>query len=163
MGAPNLPVLVFDGGCGFCTASARWVERHLPSASVEPWQLLDLRAVGLSPTDVADYAWWVSPGGERRRGHHAIAGALRAVGGGWALVGRLLEVPPISWLAAAVYHLVATNRHRLRRFGVTPACADGGCGPESSVEAGLVGEAEHPLPHDVALDLAGPAADRQGG
>ena len=127
MGAPNLPVLVFDGGCGICTRCARWVE-HRIAGSTQPWQRLDLRAVGLSPTDVVDYAWWVGPGGERRRGHRAIAGALRAVGGRWALVGRLLEVPPVSWLAAAVYHLVARNRHRLRRFGIKPACADGGCG-----------------------------------
>ena len=126
MGTPNLPVLVFDGGCGICTRCARWVE-HRVAGSTQPWQRLDLRSVGLSPTDVADYAWWVTPDGTRRRGHRAIAGALRAVGGGWAAIGRLLEVPPVSWLAAAVYQLVARNRHRLRRFGIKPACADGGC------------------------------------
>ena len=127
MAAPNLPMLVFDGGCGFCTASARWVERRLPSASVEPWQLLDLRAVGLSPTDVAEYAWWVTPDGVRRRGHRAAAAILRAIGGRWGVVGRLLELPPISWLGAVAYHVVARNRHRLHRFGVTPACANGRC------------------------------------
>jgi predicted DCC family thiol-disulfide oxidoreductase YuxK len=120
-------MLVFDGGCGFCTASARWVEHRLPSGSVEPWQLIDLRAVGLSPTDVADYAWWVDPDGSRRRGHRAIAASLRAIGGGWGVVGRVLAVPPVSWLAAGVYHVVAANRHRLHRFGTTPACANGRC------------------------------------
>ena len=159
MSTPNLPMLVFDGGCGICTRCARWVEHRLPG-STQPWQVLDLRAAGLSPTDVADYAWWLAPGGVRRRGHRAIAAALRAVGGGWGVVGRVLELPPVSWLAAFVYGVVARNRHHLRRFGVTPACADGGC---DSVEAGLVGQAEHSLADDVALDLAGPAADRQGG
>jgi predicted DCC family thiol-disulfide oxidoreductase YuxK len=165
MGAPNLPVLVFDGGCGICTRCARWVEHRVPGTT-QPWQVLDLRSINLSPTDVADYAWWVAPGDVRRRGHRAIAGALRAVGGGWGIVGRLLDVPPISWLAAIVYHLVARNRHHLRRFGVKPACADGGCDEPiggRSAQSGLVGQAEHPLADDVALDLAGPPADRQGG
>ncbi|PXX54790.1 hypothetical protein DFR70_12384 [Nocardia tenerifensis] len=29
-------------------------------------------------------------------------------------------IPPINWLTAALYHLVAVNRHRLP--GGTPAC-----------------------------------------
>ena len=110
---------------------ARWVEHRVPASSgvqVEPWQLLDLRALDLSPTDVASAAWWVAPGGDRRRGHRAIAAALRAIGGPWGLVGRLMTVPPVSWLAAGVYTVVARNRHHLRRFGSTPACADGGAG-----------------------------------
>ena len=166
MGAPNLPLLEFDGGCGICTRMARWVEAKLPEGSgvaVEPWQRLDLRAVGLTPTDVNDYAWWIAPGGVRRRGHRAIAAAFRAVGGPWGIVGRIIDVPPVSWLAAVVYHLVARNRHHLRRFGATPACANGGCDPAPSVQPGLVGQAEHPLADDVALDLAGTTADRQGG
>lgn len=123
MGAPNLPVLVFDGDCGFCTASARWVERRLPAssgASVEPWQALDLKALRLTPTDVATAAWWIEPGGAKRRGAQAIAASLRAVGGAWGVIGRVLRVPPVSWLAAAVYAVVARNRHRLP--GATDAC-----------------------------------------
>ena len=129
-------MLVFDGMCGFCTASARWVERRLPPGSgvaISPWQRLDLRSVGLSPTDVADYAWWVTADGARRRGHQAIAASLRAIGGAWGVAGRLFELPPISWLAAGVYHLVSHNRHRLRRFGVTPACLEGSEGSASRV------------------------------
>jgi predicted DCC family thiol-disulfide oxidoreductase YuxK len=128
--APNLPVLVFDGGCGFCTRSANWIERRLPAsagASVQPWQRLDLHALDLSAKDVARYAWWVEAGHIRRRGHHAIAAALRAVGGAWGVVGRVIDIPPVSWLAAGAYRLVASNRHRLRRFGTTPACANGRC------------------------------------
>lgn len=122
MDAPNLPVLVYDGDCGFCARSARWVQIRLPAtcgASVAAWQSLDLRAVGLTPTDVADAAWWVDAHG-RRRGHRAAAAALRAIGGGWAVAGRLLDLPPVSWVAAGVYALVARNRHRMP--GSTAAC-----------------------------------------
>jgi predicted DCC family thiol-disulfide oxidoreductase YuxK len=38
----------------------------------------------------------------------------------WKAVGVVLQVPPISWLAALVYVVVAKNRHRLP--GGTPAC-----------------------------------------
>src|SRR5207248_7918382 len=41
--------LVFDGDCGFCTATARFIERRIPtSARVVPWQRLDLDDVGLT-------------------------------------------------------------------------------------------------------------------
>lgn len=123
MTAPNLPVLVYDGDCGFCTSSAHWVERRLPVASgvaVEPWQVLDLQALGLTPAEVADAAWWVALGGVRHRGHRAIAAALRAIGGPWGVAGRVIDVPPVSWIAAAVYRVVARYRYRLP--GGTPAC-----------------------------------------
>ena len=126
MSRPEGPLLEFDGECGICTRLARWVEEHLPSGSdvhVVPWQALDLTSIGLTANDVARYAWWIEPGRAPRRGHRAISAALQAVGGRWATAGRALQVPPISWLAGLAYQLVAHNRHRLRRFGITPACA----------------------------------------
>lgn len=123
MRAPDLPLLVYDGDCGFCTASVAWLRRRLPAGSeltVAPWQDLDLRAVGLLPTEVLEAAWWVGPGGDRRRGARAAAAALRAAGGAWGVAGRVLDVPPVSWLAAAVYRLVARYRYRLP--GATDAC-----------------------------------------
>ncbi len=70
---------------------------------------------------------WVPRTGHVVGGARAVAGAravttaLRAAGSGWALLGRLLQVPPVSTLAAAVYRLVAANRMRLP--GGTAACA----------------------------------------
>jgi predicted DCC family thiol-disulfide oxidoreductase YuxK len=121
--APNLPVLVYDGDCGFCTSSATWVRRRLPlgtEVAVEPWQSLDLTALRLSAADVAEAAWWVDAAGARHRGHHAIAAALRAIGGRWAVLGRLLTLPLVSPLAALAYRLIARYRYRLP--GSTAAC-----------------------------------------
>lgn len=123
MAAPNLPLLEYDGDCGFCTRSARWVERRLPAGSgvsVAPWQQLDLDALGLTSTDVSKAAWWIDADGTKRRGHRAIAAALRAIGGRWRLVGTVLDVPPVSWLAAPVYALVARCRDRMP--GSTDGC-----------------------------------------
>lgn len=114
-------LLVFDGDCGFCTASARWIERRLPSStSVQPWQVLDLDELGLTQGDVTAAAWWVDRRGRQHRGHAAIGRALIAAGGTWGVIGRLVITPPISWLARPAYWLIARNRHRLP--GSTDAC-----------------------------------------
>ena len=127
---PHLPVLVYDGDCGICTRTAHWVAHRLPEGdgtAVEPWQRLDLDALDLAPTDVESAAWWIDGNGVKHSGHRAVAASLRAIGGRCGAVGRLLSVPPVSWLAQAVYSVVAANRRRFSRWGVTPECAAKGC------------------------------------
>jgi len=90
---------VFDGDCGFCTASARWIKRRLPdSVAVEPWQSLELEEIGLSRDGISAAAWWIEDSGRHHRAHMAIGHAVHAVGGWWGLVGRAMVTPPISWL-----------------------------------------------------------------
>src|SRR2546430_11445832 len=67
-------VLVFDGDCGFCTASARFLERYIrPPARVVAWQHADLAEIGLTRAQGAR----AGPGGGARRPRGARAGALR--------------------------------------------------------------------------------------
>jgi predicted DCC family thiol-disulfide oxidoreductase YuxK len=103
-------MLIYDGGCGFCTASADWI-----TVPAVPWQRLDreeLERLGLSVDDVGRTAWWIDARGRTFRGHLAIAHAL-AAGRGWrSIVGKVLLVAPFRWAGAAVYPLVA----RWRRF-----------------------------------------------
>ena len=116
------PLLVFDGDCGFCTRSARWIQRKLPDGvGVEPWQALDLDELGLTVDDVTGAAWWLSPGQPRpARGHEAIGRALVAANGFWGAMGELIVRRPGSWLARPVYAVIARNRHRMP--GGAPAC-----------------------------------------
>lgn len=122
--ATTTPVLVYDGDCGFCTRSALWIAgRWTAPARIVAWQTLGpdgLAAVGLTETDTRDAAWWIEPDGRRRRGHRAIAAAMAHASGWVRLTGRLLAVPPCSWLGALVYPLIARYRHRLP--GGTPSC-----------------------------------------
>ena len=110
-------LLVYDGECGFCIRSARWIEARLPAdARVEPWQSVDLQQLGLSRPDVEAAVWWIDdcgPGPRRSRGAEAIGRSLVAAGGAWRLVGLLIVHPPLCWLARPAYALVAANRHRL--------------------------------------------------
>jgi len=115
------PALIFDGDCGICTTSAEWVAaRRRRPAAIVPWQSLDLEALGLSQNDVTRFAWWIDERGRKSRGHRAIARALIACRQPWPIVGWLLLLPPITWLAAVGYRLVANNRGLLP--GATPAC-----------------------------------------
>ena len=115
------PQLIFDGDCAFCTTTADWIAARLgDAASVEPWQHLDLDAVGLSEHDVTTAAWWIDAWGHPHRGADAIARSLIASGRPWSIVDWPMRIPPVSWVAAGVYALVARYRHRLP--GGTPAC-----------------------------------------
>jgi predicted DCC family thiol-disulfide oxidoreductase YuxK len=114
------PTLLYDGDCGFCTTSVRFVERHVPTtAELVAYQFADLDTLGTTAERAGAEVLWVA--GERiDGGAQAVARLLIDAGGTWRAAGLLLRVPPIRWIAAGVYHLVAVNRHRLP--GGTPAC-----------------------------------------
>ncbi|MCK9896257.1 thiol-disulfide oxidoreductase DCC family protein [Frankia sp. AgB32] len=116
------PLVVFDGDCGFCTTSVRVIrERIRPAVDFEAWQRLDLTAVGLTVDEVTRAVQWVGPDGTRASGAAAFARLLGRAARPWRMVGRVLRMPPVSWIAAGSYRLIANNRQRLP--GGSPACA----------------------------------------
>jgi predicted DCC family thiol-disulfide oxidoreductase YuxK len=118
----HVPILVYDGDCAFCSASVRFGRRLLrTSARWEPWQFLDLAALGITAEQAREAVQWVAPDGSVSAGPVAIAELLRSSGRGWAVAGWILRRPPVVWLAWPAYRLIARNRHRLP--GGTPACA----------------------------------------
>lgn len=120
---PPLPVLVFDGECGFCSTCAlllqRWVVKD-GAPSVAPWQRLDLDELHLTAEQCTAAVRWVGEDGQVASGHAAIAAALHAGRPVWRPVGKLLLAPGFSWLAARIYSWVAAHRDALP--GGTPAC-----------------------------------------
>ena len=115
--------LVYDGDCGFCTSSATWVARHWPEggAAAVPWQYLSTDVIAranLTREDLQRAAW--IDGSHSEEGARAVACALIAASGWWAIVGRILLFPPVSWVAPLGYRLVTRYRYRLP--GETPAC-----------------------------------------
>ncbi|MDB1086595.1 DUF393 domain-containing protein [Streptomyces sp. ACA25] len=116
------PVLVYDGDCGFCTTSARFVERRIrPRAEVTARQFTDLEALGVSPERAEHELLWVTPTGTVYGGAQAVAKLLLSGGGGWAVAGALLQLPPLRWAGPPAYRLVADHRQQMP--GGTPACA----------------------------------------
>jgi predicted DCC family thiol-disulfide oxidoreductase YuxK len=122
----DVPWLVFDGDCAFCTASARWIGNRLQrrrgsNARLVAWQFTDLAELGTTVERARREALWVTPSGDVFGGAAAFAHWLRFRGGAYGIVGRLMEAPVLSSLFAAVYRLIAQNRHRMP--GGSPACA----------------------------------------
>lgn len=119
------PVLVYDGDCAFCSTSARFVSERLRRSPgdylVEPWQFLDLAALGLTAAQCDAAVRWVSADGIPDAGHVAIARALRASRWWVRPLGVVLLAPGVRWVAARVYTWVSANRHRLP--GGNPACS----------------------------------------
>jgi len=124
VGSEDAPLLIYDGDCSFCSSSARWISAHWhgPQEAI-PWQRLssgEFERLGLTIDDARQAVWWVDATHGRSRGHRAIGRALQAADGWPSIAGRLVLAPPLRWLAAGAYPLVARWRHRLP--GGTPAC-----------------------------------------
>ncbi|HEY5880844.1 MAG TPA: DCC1-like thiol-disulfide oxidoreductase family protein, partial [Nakamurella sp.] len=109
------PILIYDGDCAFCQRSVDLAQRVLPvPVRAEPYQLIEIGPLGLTVDQARRAAWWVGADGSRRRGHRAVAAVLRAQPRRWWRgAGWLIDHPPLGWLAAAAYALVARFRHRL--------------------------------------------------
>jgi predicted DCC family thiol-disulfide oxidoreductase YuxK len=122
----KLPWLIFDGDCAFCTSSAYWLARRLhrqvgPNARIVPWQFTDLSALGITAARAQREALWVGTEGAIYGGAPAFAEWLRFRGGPYGVAGYVMELPVVRTLAAAVYRVIAKNRHRMP--GGSPACA----------------------------------------
>jgi predicted DCC family thiol-disulfide oxidoreductase YuxK len=113
--------LVFDGDCAFCSRCAAVARRILPpDCQVVPWQHFDLASAGITAERAQTEVLWVASDSEVSGGAVAVARALRAAGGPWTVVGILLSLPPVRWVAPPIYRFVAANRYRLP--GGTAAC-----------------------------------------
>lgn len=110
-------VLIFDGGCGFCSRSARWLaDTAAGTVSAVPAQSLDseaIAALGIREEDLRRFAFWVDDAGRVSAGHEAVGAALKARGGIARLAGMLVLAPVTSTLAKVLYRIVARVRHRL--------------------------------------------------
>ena len=117
-----IPVLVFDGDCGFCTTVARHFEKrsHTP-LTIAAWQQTDLGVLGLTQAQASAQVYLLT---ERDAfgGAECFAELMRIQGDPFhRFVAWGMRLPGIRKLFAWGYRRVAANRHRLP--GGTPACA----------------------------------------
>lgn len=114
------PVLLYDGTCGFCAESVRFVLRHdrkatLRFAAIE--SVYGRAVIDRHPEiEETDSVLWVEPaganGGERVFAHSAAAIRVASyLGGMWRFV-QLARIVP-SPVRDAIYRLIARHRHRL--------------------------------------------------
>ena len=114
-------VFLYDGDCGFCTTSARWLQRHATSpARVEAWQHADLPTLGLTAKDCAEALLWVDDG-RRMVGPEAVAAYLETSRPSWRTAGHVLTAPVSRHVTCPVYTWLTHHRGRLP--GGSPATA----------------------------------------
>ena len=120
--AAQRPIFLYDGDCAFCTTSARFIERRIPtSAEVSPWQFADLDALGVTQAQAEEAVLWIADGQPVAAGPDAISRLLIDGGSWWRPLGQVLAFAPVRWLAWPVYRWLSRNRHRLP--GGTAACS----------------------------------------
>lgn len=113
--------LIYDGDCGFCTASALWLERKSHKTKAIAWQQFDYASVGLTEQHVTNAAYFIKPDGSIYRGTYAMGRALLSATFPWALLGVPMVTAPFSWIACACYPIVVRYRQKLP--GGTPSCS----------------------------------------
>lgn len=108
-------VVVYDGDCGVCQASARWIERKIPSLDVQSHYEYGVKELG---------SVWLVTSTYNHEGANAVGTILMLSPKIWMrITGRIINAPVISLLASAVYRVIAKNRRHVSRLLGMNACA----------------------------------------
>jgi predicted DCC family thiol-disulfide oxidoreductase YuxK len=127
--AQGRPVLLYDGVCGLCQHTVRWMLRHDPEGRLlfaPQQQPFAAEVFARHALDIEQVNSAVLVSGFGTTQEHlavrsdAILGCLSVLGGGWAVLASVARVIPRA-LRDAAYRLLARNRIRL--FGAVELCA----------------------------------------
>ncbi len=117
-------ILLYDGDCGLCNRSARWLARRDARRRLlmAPNTGVTARVAG-EPAGGEDAGIVVWDGARRLVGVPAVARALLELRGGWPLAGLVLGALP-GCLTHRVYAAVARRRRRSKPDCTLPDARD---------------------------------------
>ena len=120
--APSLPILLYNGECGFCRAIAGWVRRSEPAGP----PVLEVRPIGHDPQSVEalhpGLTIWnaykrlhvLMPDGSTKLDGEAVAEVLRRLPStrwfAWTFAAGVGGIRPFQWLLNAAYFVLADVR-----------------------------------------------------
>ena len=108
------PVVVYDGDCGICEASARWILAHVTAVDVVSHHQYGLDHIGS--------VWFVTDNG-RSEGAAAVSAILKSADArAYRAIGVVIGLPGVLFIAGLVYSLVARNRRHISRLLGMNAC-----------------------------------------
>jgi predicted DCC family thiol-disulfide oxidoreductase YuxK len=116
--APELTVL-YDGACGFCSASVARLQRMDRLGRIEFADLHDPHVAARFPQVDRQAAMNLMQAVDRRGHVHAGVDAWAKIGRaltGWKFVAPVLLVPGIHFAARHIYAWIARNRYRWNRY-----------------------------------------------
>jgi predicted DCC family thiol-disulfide oxidoreductase YuxK len=107
-------VVVYDGDCGICEASAGWIMDHVSTVDVVSHHQYGLTHIGS--------VWFVTDNG-RLEGATAISAILKLANARiYRAIGVVIGLPGVLFIAGLVYALVARNRRHISRLLGMNAC-----------------------------------------
>lgn len=110
------PVLLFDGGCGFCRKWVARLARWDRAGRIELVPSEERSAIAGLPhiddTELDRAMHLVTPDGRVYRGARSVPPLLRYLPGGMVL-RPLFSIPGVRPIADRLYERIAANRHRL--------------------------------------------------
>jgi predicted DCC family thiol-disulfide oxidoreductase YuxK len=115
--APSTPVLVYDGGCRFCTRVATWVVAHSKVAvTAVPFSDLPRAAwlTSLPDSEIERQAHFIATSGIEYHGGAAMTAALRHTR--YRPFARLLDAPGLRLARDAGYELIVRWRGPLSKI-----------------------------------------------
>ena len=119
------PVVFYDGGCGLCHSSVRFLISRDPTGRLRFATLQGGYAEEHLPAGVRDVGpdgtiVLLEPGVGVSVRSRALLRALSHLGGRWRVLGSLAAVPGLSRILDVAYGVVTRNRDRW--FGRTDQC-----------------------------------------
>lgn len=112
----DIGTLIYDGDCGFCSATVKWLKDNGGNFDSLPWQKIpDLKSVGLTLQMVTTSAVFISDSGVISLGSSAIGEAMKSCSKPVSCLGKAVTSRLFESLAQRGYKLIAKNRGRLSR------------------------------------------------
>ena len=110
--------LVTDGKCGFCQASASWLQQHFPGDWTNtPNQSIDLSSIWISESQANSKVWYITQNGTHLKqysGAQAVAKLLLEQPKIWIKpIAVFAFIPITKQLAELIYFFISKNRKYL--------------------------------------------------
>jgi len=119
----RVPVMLFDGDCGFCS---RWIQRwsRLTRGRVryEPYQRVLAAFPQVSEAQCREAVQLILPDGGTSSGARAVVEALEAAQRFPWLLWSYRHLPLVGLAAEKAYRLVASHRSHLSKLSRSPRC-----------------------------------------
>lgn len=108
-------IVVYDGDCGICQASASWIQKHVVTVDVISHHDYGVAELG---------SVWLIGTKENFEGADAVAQILMMSDSPWLRrCGAVMRWPVVRHLATVVYRIIARYRRHLSRLLGMNACA----------------------------------------
>jgi predicted DCC family thiol-disulfide oxidoreductase YuxK len=121
--SPRPLLVIYDGDCGVCQATVDWFGRRDLRGQLSFQSNAEPLPPEVKQEQTTHTVFAIDRSSGRQWVRAAALARMLAALPGWAVLGFLLRVPPISWFADLGYRLFARNRHRVSHALGLRACS----------------------------------------